>query len=116
MLADWVCTKCGFQCEQSWKGNETPPLELQYCDRCASHTLQRQYTSHATPHQNFHTPIEMDSVAPTSHIGIQELRRKIPDSVKMSLDRRDPLYGVPVVKNRSEKLAVLKAAGFVERN
>lgn len=60
-------------------------------------------------------PIEMMSVALDNDDEIADFRKRNPGT-EISSKRGDRLYGVPVVKSRSEKMRVLKAEGFVEKN
>jgi len=62
-----------------------------------------------TVDQAFHQPIEMFSVAPESPDQLRDMREKLPD-----LEFTSDL--VPIAHNRQEKLAILKAVGFEERN
>jgi hypothetical protein len=63
--------------------------------------------------QDFHTPIEMHSIGCTNMRQIREMQEA---GVPCSDDPRDPLFGTPVARNRSEKKKALKVAGFVETN
>lgn len=59
--------------------------------------------------------IEMYSIALNNKKDIEAFAKRNPNT-QISTNRRDPLYGVPVVKSRSEKLKVLDNEGFVETN
>lgn len=88
---------------------------LTVCPRCKQPEYRRVPT---LPHTNlieFHTPIEMNSIAMQDDGEIREFLRRCPD-VRVSTDSADPLYGVPVAANRAQKLQALKAAGFTENN
>jgi hypothetical protein len=63
----------------------------------------------------FHRPIEMHSVSMAHPDEIEEFRRRCP-GVEVSSDPTDDLYGVPIARTRREKLAVLDAVGFEEKN
>lgn len=60
-------------------------------------------------------PIEMMSIALDTDAQIDEFRKRNPGT-EISKDRSSGLYGVPVVKSRSEKKRVLDREGFVETN
>lgn len=60
-------------------------------------------------------PIEMTSIAVDSPEEVDEFRRRNPGT-EISRNLNDPLFGIPVVKSRSEKLRVLNNEGFVETN
>lgn len=64
--------------------------------------------------REFHTPIEMYSIAMEDPEEIAEFQKQCPD-VDVSLDPKDPMYGVPIGRTRNQKLKALKVAGFVER-
>lgn len=85
------------------------------CPTCGHKAYRRHIDLPNTPLTEFDKPIEMYSVGCRSDEEIREIQKKCPD-VKISDDPDDELYGVPVVKNRHEKLKVLKAVGYVEIN
>lgn len=57
---------------------------------------------------NFRDPIEMHSIAMTEPAEIAVFRQKAPDVQVVD--------GVPVAKNRHQKLQALRAAGFEEKS
>lgn len=63
--------------------------------------------------REFGTPIEMYSVALSDPGEVRDFQRRNP-GIDISSDRRDPLFGVPVVRTRQQKLSVLRNEGFVE--
>ena len=81
------------------------------CPECGAAIMDRDIVAEGTntPMQEYHKPIEMYSVAPTSADEVTELRRKLPN-VKFN----DQF--VPIAHSRHEKLAILKATGFLEQN
>lgn len=60
-------------------------------------------------------PIEMMSIALDNEDEIAAFRQRNPGT-EISDRRGDPLFGVPVVKSRGEKLRVLDKEGFQETN
>lgn len=64
---------------------------------------------------SFAVPIEMFSIALDNDVEIAAFRLKAPD-VEISSEWANPLYGVPVARNRHQKLQALKAAEYQERN
>jgi len=60
-------------------------------------------------------PIELYSIGLNTKSEIQEFAKRNPNT-QISQDRRDPLFGIPVVKSRSEKLRVLNNEGFQEKS
>jgi len=64
---------------------------------------------------NFAVPIEMWSIAMDDDEEIRAFCLKAPD-VSVSIDPNDPLYGVPIARNRQQKLQALKATGYAELN
>jgi hypothetical protein len=57
----------------------------------------------------------MHSIACTTPEEIAQLKRAAPD-VEVSTDPRDELYGVPIARNRHQKLQALAAIGWEEKN
>lgn len=105
----YSCYNCNHESDEYQKMTADVLVE---CPVCKSHTYHRIPT---LPHTNligFHKPIEMLSVACDTEEEIHRVQRQT--GVEISSDPRDPNYGVPIAKNRKEKLAVLKAQKFVE--
>lgn len=88
----------------------SPPLAD--CPAGCGTTTTRVPTLPHTDLKEFHTPIEMLSVACDTDEEIRRVQKAT--GVQISSDPRDPNYGVPIARNRKEKLAVLKAQKFVE--
>jgi len=63
----------------------------------------------------FKKPIEMFSVGLNTDDEIREFKQRCPD-VDVATDPDDDLYGVPIARNRQQKLAALDAVGFEEKN
>lgn len=89
---------------------EAPTVMCKACKRCA---MCRIPSIPSTDLKAFHTPIELYSVATED---IAEIRKMQKAGVPVSDNESDPMYGVPIAKNRKQKLAALECAGFVETN
>lgn len=103
---------CGHADDEYQKMSSEP---LTVCPKCQGPWYRRVPT---IPHTNlieFHTPIEMFSVACNNDEEIREMQRRVP-GLDISTDPKDEMYGVPIARNRAQKLAALEVAGFVETN
>jgi len=110
----YTCPKCGRSDTKFAQMSEarTHPL----C-RCGT-VMRRDFPAEGAGNHTaagFRTPIEMYSIAMEDPGEIQAFKRDCPD-VDVSDDPNDPLFGVPVARNRQQKLAALDAAGFEEKN
>lgn len=83
------------------------------CPRCDSPLYRRQADAVHTDLQEFHTPIELYSVACNSMDEIRQIQKDCPDA-DISDDPNNPLFGVPVARTRKAKLQVLAATKFSE--
>lgn len=88
---------------------------LTVCPICRTKTYRRIPSVPNTNLRGYHTPIDMYSIAMDDDAAIKEFIGKCPD-VEVATDRADPMYGVPIARNRRDKLQALKGAGFVETN
>lgn len=110
-LYDYQCS-CGAEAKDVFrKMQSTDPLPCPLCGRA----MERVPVLPHTDLKEYHTPIEMYSVAMEDQAEIEEFARKCPD-VQISTDPRDEMWGVPIAKNRKGKLQALKAAGHTEVN
>lgn len=91
---------------------DSPP---EVCPQCNAPEYRRQISLPHTDLKEFHTPIEMYSVAVEDLNEVRALKTSCPDA-DVSDDPRDPMYGVPIARSRKAKLQVLKASGYVETN
>lgn len=110
-IYDYACP-CGHKDTEFQKMSSKP---LTVCPKCNGGEYHRVPS---VPHTNlieFHKPIEMFSIAANSLEEIREMQAKAPD-VQISDDPNDEMYGVPIVRNRAQKLAALAAVGFQETN
>ena len=102
------CPICGKRSEllRSMSAMRDPA----FCE-CGAEMRRDMRAEHTnTPLQDFRTPIEMFSIAPETPDQERELRRKCPEV------EWDEQLKVPRARNRHQKLALLKAVGFVERS
>lgn len=115
-MYSFACTWCKHtDSEFMQMANSVPIGEVIICPKCGHTNYQRQVDLAHTDLKEFHEPITMFSVGCNSWEEIREIQKKCPD-VQISTDENDELFGVPVVKNRHEKMQVLAATGFMEKN
>lgn len=111
-IYDYCCDVCQHADIEYMKMNDDGPQPCPVCQSRVSY--KRQISLPHTP-QQFHKPIEMDSVACSTIEEVREIQRKCPD-VQID-DRPDSeMFGIPVARTRQQKLAVLRAVGYSERN
>lgn len=111
----FLCESCNHaDLEVMSMAHAVPFGERTICPKCRAEDYVRQVDYVHTDLKEFQTPIQMMSIACNSMEEIREIQTKCPD-VQISDDPEDELFGIPVVKNRHEKLSVLKATGYVER-
>jgi putative FmdB family regulatory protein len=84
------------------------------CPKCSAN-FRRQVSLPHTDLKEFHKPIEMFSIALNDDGEIAEFRQRCPD-VEVESDPEHPNYGVPIARNRKQKLDALSAMGFTEKN
>lgn len=111
-IYQYRCRECGHEVEEYQSIHDEA---LTRCPSCEAEAYGRVPTVPHTDMAEFHKPIEMHSIGLCHPDDIREFKRRHPD-VQMSDDPSHPLYGVPVARSRKEKLAVLKAEGFEEKN
>lgn len=112
-LYDYKCETCGHLAEEFKKITSESKPEI--CPHCSAQTYVRQVSLPHTDLKEFHTPIEMFSIALDTDEEIAEFVRKCPD-VDVCTDKSSDMYGIPVARNRKAKLQALKAAGYQETN
>jgi putative FmdB family regulatory protein len=112
-LYPFRCFACGHEDDEYRKMGNYAPIEK--CPKCGIFEYIKQITSPHTDLQEFHTPIEMMSVACNSLEEVREIQQKCP-GVQIDDNPDSEMFGIPIAKNRKEKLAVLKAAGFREND
>jgi hypothetical protein len=84
------------------------------CPKCLFFSMVREISVPHT-HRDFNKPIEHYSCAPTDPEDVMALRQKLSNEIQMSTDPDDPMYGIPISRNETERQAVLKAVGFVDK-
>lgn len=110
-IYEYTCGACGHAAEEYHKMGHL----LTVCPLCNRAAYHKQVSRVHTDLKEFHKPIEMYSVAEEDPAKIRALKSACPDA-DISDDPTNPLYGVPVARNRKAKLQVLKAQGFEEIN
>ncbi len=85
------------------------------CPQCHAPTYQRLVSLPHTDMIEFHTPIEMYSIAFNDDDEIAAFKRTCPD-VDIATNPDDPMYGIPIARTRKQKLEALRHVGYVERN
>jgi len=111
-IYDFRCPACEHELIDEYRSMQSAnPL----CPLCGEASMEKVPTLTHTDLREFHTPIEMYSVAVENIQDVRELQRRCPDA-DISDDPADPMYGVPIARSRKAKLQVLKASGFEETN
>lgn len=114
-MYEYEC-ECGFRdCvyRPMAQSADSPPK----CEDCGR-AMHRDYRAEgAGPHldKEFHTPIQMHSIALCNEEDIEAFKRRNPDA-EIGTDPNREDYGVPKAWTRREKLKILEKEGFVERN
>lgn len=109
----YVCDSCGY--DDLVFRNVRAVTDRYTCPTCNA-LMRRDYKKElAGPPREFSQPIEMHSLALNSREEIADFARRNPE-VEISADPDDPLFGVPLARNRHQKLAILKNEGWEERN
>lgn len=111
-LRSYRCHNCQHEDDEYQKLHAPPLIE---CPKCRTPNYAQVPSLPHTSHKEYHTPIEMMSIACDSLEEIRHLKSKCPD-VDISEDENDPNYGIPIARNRKQKTDLLKATGYVERN
>jgi hypothetical protein len=109
-LYDLAC-ECGRTATDVFQKMVPAQPHLCVCGRA----MERVPVSTHTDLKEYHTPIEMYSVALEDLEEIREFSKRCPDA-QISMDPADEMYGVPIAKSRKAKLQILKAAGHHENN
>jgi hypothetical protein len=86
---------------------------LTECPECASGEVRRVPCAPNNQLREFRTPIMMYSIGLNDDEEIREFRKRCPD-VDVITDPDHPDYGVPIARNRRQKLDALNAVGFTE--
>lgn len=110
------CVACNHaDMEFASMANATPVGETIECPKCRAHEYTRLVDYVHSDLKEFHTPIQMLSVACNSWEEIRQIQTKCPDA-EISDDPDDELFGVPIARSRKAKMQILAATEFVEKN
>lgn len=109
---DYACSSCGHAAEEV---HSIHLDSLTICPKCQKPDYSKQIAQVATDLREFHTPIEMYSIALDYDEEIKAFKKLAPD-VDISLDQKDPMYGIPIARSRKQKLQALKATEYTELN
>jgi putative FmdB family regulatory protein len=113
-IYDFKCSNCEHEFWDFFKANRPEGIpERMECPKCHSFSATKQVSLAHTDLKGFHTPIEMHSIACLDGEQIREMQRA---GIECSDDENNPLHGVPVARNRKEKLKALEVAGFTEKS
>lgn len=113
-LYDYKCRTCNHTAEE-FRKITSDSSKPEVCPECTAQTYERLPSLVHTDLKEFHTPIEMYSIALDSDDEIREFMRKAPD-VQVCTDPNSDMYGIPVARNRHQKLQALKAMNYEEVN
>jgi hypothetical protein len=112
-IHSYYCDSCKQDWLEYYKLSTTVPERLP-CPKCRLFSGVRQFPQTHT-HRDFNKPVEHYSLAPVHHEDVTALRAKLPAEVEMSIDPKDEMYGIPISRNETERQAVLRAAGYVDK-
>lgn len=112
-MYDYRCNKCQHANTEYLKMENAEQRLL--CPKCYVYAYQKQVSQVHTDLKEYHTPIEMFSIAMEDQSEIRAFKQRCPE-IDVSDDPADELYGVPVARTRKGKMQALQAAGFREKN
>lgn len=108
----YACDACEHEFETFQHIRSEPMIR---CPECGKPRLQRVPQMCGTLNREYKKPIEAFSIALDTEEEIDAFRDRNPGT-DISRDRRHPLFGVPVLRSRAEKLRVYKREGMIETN
>jgi putative FmdB family regulatory protein len=113
-IYEYECTECSHA-DDEFQKMSSPPLTR--CPKCQSETYRKLISCPSgAMEQGFFKPIEMYSIAMDNDDEIRDFKRRCTSNeIDVSTDQNDPMYGIPIARNRRQKLAALEASGFQER-
>ncbi len=88
---------------------------LAFCPECKSPHHYRVPPRTHTDMVAYHKPIEMQSIALCNNEDIRAFKRRNP-GIEVSEDYNNPLHGVPIARTRRDKLSILRAENWEEKN
>lgn len=109
-IYSYKCVECGHAKDEYMRMSSIPVLP---CPACGKDTYEKQVVRPHSDLVEFATSIEMQSIGCNS---MDEIRQMQAAGVECSDDPRSELFGVPIARNRKEKLKALRVAGFQESN
>lgn len=107
-LYDFLCKTCGHV-DEEYRKMDHPTLDT--CPKCGVMTYLQQVSISAPRNAEFHTAIELQSAGCNSWEEIREMQRA---GIEISDDPKSELFGIPIARNRQQKLKAYKVAGMVE--
>ena len=109
-IYEYACRLCGHE-EEEFQFMADSPLEQ--CPKCGEPGYKRRPSLPHSDMIDFHTPIQMYSIALNDDDEIRAFKRKAPD-VYVETDPKSEMYGIPIARTRKQKLEALGAMGHVE--
>lgn len=111
-IHSFLCKNCGNLFADYFKLTSAVP-EVKECPKCHFTSAFKEFPC---PHtiKDFGKPVEMYSVAPVNPEDVEAFARSNPD-IKLDTDPNSDMYGVPIVKNESERRKVMKYFGVVDK-
>jgi len=105
--------ECGYEDDEFQHIHDEP---LDHCPQCsAKGTYRRQIALTHTSQREFDTPIRMRSIASDNPEGVREFMTAFPDAEMETSDVDHPEYGVPIARNRHDKLKYLQFYDYAEK-
>lgn len=116
-MYSYRCCECNHEdTEFRHMKDATPVGSHVLCPKCNSPAYQRLIdVPSGAMEKDYHTPIDMYSIAVESIEDIRRMQKNCPDA-HISDDPSDPMYGVPIAKNRKAKMQLLNSEGYIETN
>lgn len=113
-IYEYECTECSHADDEYQKMSAEP---LTRCPKCNSDAYRKLISCPSgAMEKNFFTPIQMYSIAMDNDDEIKAFRRRCTSNeIDVSMDQNDPMYGIPIARNRRQKLAALQASDYQER-
>lgn len=113
-MYDYHCHLCyhdSVEFQKMCSADDAPRVECEVCQ----YPMTRQVSLPHTDLKDYGKPIEMFSIAMNDETEVRAFKQRCPD-VECNDDFDHPDFGLPVARNRKQKLQALAAAGFVETN